>query len=178
MDIVEQVRDGLPEIAVVALTGLFYLPLMLYIAAAHVADYKVLKRYHMNGRRYGLNISCGRTDGGGVNADVVQRDVPNFVRVGDVYNLPFHDGEFGTALCSHTLEHVEDPDRFYGELRRVSDEVVVFVPPVWDIMGLLAFREHKWQFLTLRTKHVNSLPRKVKLPYWGLQKRFGQKLRC
>ena len=178
MDIREQVLDSLPEIAVVALTGLVFFPLLVYITAAHVVDYRVLKRIHVKNRRYGLNISCGNTDGGGVNADVVRRDVPNFTLVNDIYNLPFRNGQFQTALCSHTMEHVEDPDRFYGELKRISSEVVLLVPPVWDIMGLLTFREHKWQFLTMHTKHVNSLPRKFRLPYWGIQKRFGQKLRC
>jgi hypothetical protein len=174
----EQVIDGWPEIALVALTGLIFFPLLVYIAAAHVVDYRILKHRHVKGRRYGLNISCGDTDGGGVNADVVKRSVPNFTLVKDIYNLPFRDGQFESAICSHTIEHVEDPERFYGELRRVSKEVVLLIPPLWDVMGLMTFREHKWQFITMKTKHVNSLPRKFKLPYWGIQRRYGQKLRC
>ena len=178
MDVTGKVVDGVPEIALVLVLGILYLPLLVYITAAHVIDYHVLKRYYLKKRKYGLNISCGDTDAGGVNADVAARDVNNFVLVDDVYHLPFGDKQFKSVVSSHTIEHVEDPDRFYGELSRVSGEVVLFVPPVWDIFSLLAFREHKWQFLTLRPKHVNSLPRKVKLPYWSLQKRFGQKLRC
>ena len=63
------------------------------------------------------NICCGRTDGGGINADIVQHgDVPNFVKLDSIYRLPFADGQFEVVLCSHTAEHVQYPQRFDREL--------------------------------------------------------------
>ena len=49
--------------------------------------------------------------------------------VGDLYDLPFEDDAFDTVLCSEVLEHLEDPGRAFGELRRVARRsVVVSVP--------------------------------------------------
>ena len=138
----------------------------------HVLDYRVLKSLHLKSRRWGLNVSCGGTDGVGVNADVVRRDVPNFVLIKDACRLPFRDAQFESAICSHTMEHVENPETFYRELRRVSKNVTILVPPLWDVAAILHFWEHKWQFVTFTTKHVNKLPPKIRLPYWFLQERF------
>ncbi len=170
--------DGAPEILLVGLVGLFYLPLMFYIALAHVVDYRILKSYYLKNQKCDLNISCGNTDCGGINADVVERNVPNFVLIKDIYNLPFEDKQFDNVVSSHTIEHTDNPELFFKELNRISKNVTLFVPPVWDLFGLMAFREHKWQFLTFSSKHVNRIPLMVKLPYWGIQERFNQKLRC
>lgn len=40
--------------------------------------------------------------------------------VADAHHLPFKDGAFAYAICSHILEHMDDPLRFAAELRRVS----------------------------------------------------------
>lgn len=152
--------------------------LLVYTLASHVVDYHWLKKEHVKKEAWGLNICCGDTDGGGVNADVVERDVPNFVKIKNIYDLPFQDEEFETVLCSHTMEHVEKPDEFLKELKRVGENVTILVPPVWDLLGWLAFQEHKWQFLTTETRHENKLPPKIKLPYWGLQEKLGQEIRC
>ena len=148
----------------------------MYIVIANVIDYRILKRYYYRKRRWDLNICCGNTNGGSVNADIVKRDVPNFVLLRDIYKLPFKDKEFKNTICSHTMEHVENPDKFFEELKRVSRNVTLLVPPVWNVGCMGCFQQHKWQFLTMRTRHVNTLPRKFKLPYWEYQKRFGQAL--
>jgi len=139
--------------------------LLAFGLLAHLIDYRVLKNYHLRRQKWDLNVSCGSTDGGGLNADIVPRKVPNFVLLRDVYKLPFKDKSFKNVVSSHTIEHVEDPDRFYKELSRISENVVLLVPPVWDLAAIASF-EHKWQFLTLRTRHVNKLPKRIKLPYW------------
>jgi hypothetical protein len=73
-----------------------------------------------------LNICCGTTDGGGINADILQHsDVPNFVKLDSIYRLPFADKQFGVVLCSHTAEHVHYPQRFDRELQaRVGQKLV------------------------------------------------------
>lgn len=159
------------------------MPLIGVIAAAlgffwltNYISYGVLKRRTLARRVWDLNICCGRTDGGGVNADVVRHaHVPCFVQV-DVYRLPFRDRQFGSILCSHTLEHVEDPDAFLRELQRVGDEVTVVLPPVWDITAALNVLEHRWLFLTLRKEHT-TLPPRVRLPLARtVQRLFGQRM--
>ncbi len=151
--------------------------IILYTVASHVLDYRILKPIHFNKRKWDLNISCGPTDGGGLNADVIERKVKNFVKVKDIYNLPFKNKQFDHIVSSHTIEHVEDPVKFYNELKRVSKNVTLLLPPIWDLAGLGFLFEHKWQFLTLKTHHVNKLPKKFKLPFWWYQKRFGQRIK-
>lgn len=154
----------------------FYAIIFIYLLIANYVDYRLLKRYYFNKQKWDFNICCGNTDGGGINADIIKRDVPNFRLIKDVYNLPFKNKEFKNVLCSHTMEHVENPDKFYNELKRISKNVVILIPPIWDIGCMGNFREHKWQFLTLKTKHVNALPNRFPLPFWTYQKIFKQKL--
>ena len=158
---------------------------MLFWAAAGVAaaiwalnilSYWVLKTRTLRRQRWDLSICCGRTDGGGVNADIVRHaDVPRFVTV-DVYHLPFRDGAFDSVLCSHTLEHVDDPKALSRELALVGRRVTVVVPPLWDLSAALNLLEHRWLFLTLRKEH-QTLPRHVPLPLaHAIQRQLGQRL--
>ena len=99
-------RDYFPslhESNVIIIVGVLYLPLLVYVAIANVIDYRILKRYYYRKRRWDLNICCGNTNGGSVNANIVKRDVPNFVLLRDIYKLPFKDKEFKNTICSHTM---------------------------------------------------------------------------
>lgn len=149
----------------------------LVIVFLHWYSYKHLKTKIVSARHWDLNICCGRFDGGGVNADIVQHaNVPNFVQVKNIYRLPFEDGEFDTVLCSHTAEHIDDPDRFDAELRRVGKEVVYVLPPVWDLAAAFNIMEHRWIFLNVRKIH-RTLPRRVPLPFARrIQARMGQRI--
>lgn len=151
--------------------------LLLYVFTAHYASYYLVKRRILNERQWDLNICCGKTDGGGLNVDIFKhQELPRFMQVEDIYNLPFKDNEFETVLCSHTLEHVDDPKRLYAELERVGQEVTLVVPPLYDIAAVLNFLEHKWIFLTFKKRHHNTLPRFIKIPFAAsLHKLFGQK---
>jgi hypothetical protein len=40
--------------------------------------------------------------------------------VADAHHLPFKDGAFAYSICSHILEHMDDPVQFGKELQRVS----------------------------------------------------------
>ena len=143
----------------------------------HWYSYHCQNRSIIRRRSWDQNICCGTIDGGGINADIVRHaDLPGFVLVDDVYELPFTDGQFATVLCSHTSEHVGDPDRFDRELRRVGREVVYILPPLWDLAAALNIREHKWLFLTLRKVH-HRLPPRVPLPLARrLHARIGQRV--
>ncbi len=158
------------------LTGLV-VTITAIIIFLHWYSYRHLKASIISRRTWDLNICCGTTDGGGVNVDIVQHaDVPNFVRVDNIYALPFADGQFDTALCSHTAEHVDDPVAFDCELNRVARQVVYILPPIWDLAAALNVVEHRWLFLTIRKVH-HRLPRRVPLPLaQRLQARIGQRI--
>jgi len=148
-----------------------------YTFVANVLSYRILKNRILRRRRWDLNICCGRTDGGGINADIHRHEeLPNFVLVKDVEKLPFRDGQFGHVLSSHTIEHVDSPRAFYRELQRVGESVTLVVPPLWDISAALNLFEHRHIFLTLRKVHT-TLPAYVRLPgaSW-VQKRLGQRI--
>jgi SAM-dependent methyltransferase len=40
--------------------------------------------------------------------------------VADAHHLPFKDAAFAYSICSHILEHMDDPQQFARELERVS----------------------------------------------------------
>ena len=139
-------------------------------------DYKFMKKRYMESRKFDLNICCGDTSCDGINVDIVKRDVPRFMPVKNIYKLPFKDKQFKNTLCSHTMEHVEDPKKFFKELKRVSQNIVILVPPLWDYGCMFNIFDHKWQFLTLKSKHENNLPKFFKLPLSEIfQRKFGQK---
>ena len=149
--------------------------IVLSILLLHWLSYRLIKQSILTSRTWDLNICCGETDGGGINADIVPRSVDNFLEV-DIYDLPFADKSLGAVLCSHTIEHVEDPDAFYAELQRVGREVVVVIPPLWDLAAVFNVWEHRWIFLSLRKKHA-VLPRRVALPLAKpIQEKFGQRI--
>ncbi len=138
-------------------------------------SYIYLKNKILKSQKWDLNICSGKTDGGGVNADVVHFiDVPNFKLVSDIYKLPFENNQFDNILCSHTMEHVDDPDLFMKELRRVGRRVVVLTPPLWDVGAVMNIFEHKWIFLSFNTMH-ETLPKRIRLPGSSfVHRRLGQ----
>lgn len=126
-----------------------------------------------------LNICCGKTDGGGINVDIVKHaEIPNLIVVDDIYHLPFSTNQFEHTLCSHTIEHVDDPGAFFAELSRVSKQVTLVVPPLWDLSAAFNVFEHRWLFLTFRKEH-HKLPPHIVLPLARrVQGRVGQKIRA
>ncbi len=46
----------------------------------------------------------------------------------DGYSLPFKDKAFDYVICSHTLEHMEDPKKFVKEIMRVAKAGYIEVP--------------------------------------------------
>ena len=138
-------------------------------------SFSYLKNRTVKSRKWDLNVCCGKTDGGGINADIFKhQDLPNFVFVKDIYHLPFKDQQFKTVLCSHTIEHVDNPQRFFQELKRVGKEVTLITPPLWDLWAALNFTVHKWLVVSFKKTHY-QLPLMVKysLGVW-FDKLFGQ----
>ncbi len=143
----------------------FVVAVVLLLFGLHWLSYGVLKKRIVAERSWDLNICCGGTDGGGVNADIVQHsELPNFVEIEDIYDLPFADQQFEHVLCSHTIEHVDDPERFFAELQRVGQQVTLILPPLWDVGAALDIFEHKWVFLVLG-KRYTKLPPRLPLPF-------------
>jgi SAM-dependent methyltransferase len=76
------------------------------------------------------------------NQEPLQLDRP--LVVGDLHHLPFKDGSFDYVICSHVLEHVEDPARCISELTRVAGRGYVEVPTALN-ERMLPFPFHRWQ---------------------------------
>jgi ubiquinone/menaquinone biosynthesis C-methylase UbiE len=146
-----------------------------YFYITHFISYNLIKKRILNRHSWDLNICCGQTDGGGINVDIVeQKNVPNFRLIEDIYSLPFEDGEFDTVLCSHTIEHVEFPKKFFKELDRVGNQVTIVIPPFYDITAALNVFEHRYLFLSFKKEH-KKLPPHIRLPLSDfIQKRIGQ----
>ena len=61
----------------------------------------------------------------------IQIDRP--LAIADGAQLPFRNGTFDYVICSHVLEHVEDPERFLTELARVGARGYIETPSeVWE----------------------------------------------
>ena len=152
--------------------------LVIVAWVAHFASYRWIKERTLAERRWDYNICCGTTDGGGINADIMQHaPLPRFELIADVTQLPHPDGAFDHILCSHTIEHVPDPKAMYRELRRIGKHVTILVPPLWDFTAALNPFEHQVVFLSLASRHENELPRFFRFaPARWLQARFGQKI--
>lgn len=70
--------------------------------------------------------------------DLKQDDRP--LVVADAHFLPFRQGVFAYAICSHILEHMDDPKQFVDELTRVSKQGYIGCP------SEIAERLFHWSF--------------------------------
>lgn len=52
-----------------------------------------------------------------------------FVKQGDIYSLPYKDSSFDILLCTEVLEHLKNPSKAIGELKRVSKKYILFSVP-------------------------------------------------
>lgn len=58
--------------------------------------------------------------------------------------LPFKDKSFDFVICSHVLEHVDEPEKFLNELQRVAKRGYIETPhPIYERMTG-GFLFHKW----------------------------------
>jgi uncharacterized protein YbaR (Trm112 family)/SAM-dependent methyltransferase len=70
--------------------------------------------------------------------------------VADGYHLPFADKTFNYVICSHILEHMEDPKAFVKEIERVGKRGYIEVPSAlserifgWDFHHWYCSLEHE-----------------------------------
>lgn len=67
------------------------------------------------------------------------------VIIGDVQQLPFRDASFDYVLCSHLLEHVDDPIAACRELQRVAPAGFIETPTFMkDALFCWAKDRHRW----------------------------------
>ena len=101
-----------------------------------------------------LNYGCGETNYGDVNADIVPRNLPNFVLIKpSPASTPFRDAFFAAAICSNVLEHVADPYSLLRELKRISDKVCLSNPNPLFVWSWL-YPEHLWIFIRSRPYRI------------------------
>jgi SAM-dependent methyltransferase len=156
---------------------LFLAGMYSIVKITNVISYGIMKDSILKRQKWDLNICCGKTDGGGINADIVKHsELPNFVLINHIENLPFVNKQFNQVLCSHTIEHVDNPAKVYEELRRVGENITIVLPPLWDLTAAFNILEHQWIFFTFKKEH-NQLPFHIRLPFaQKFQKAFGQKI--
>jgi len=76
-----------------------------------------------------LDLGAGRMPKGFVTLDHNPSFKPDVVA--DLRSLPFVSGAIGSVVCSHIIEHVEDPAKLAGEVKRIlrTDGVCMFFVP-------------------------------------------------
>ena len=70
---------------------------------------------------------------------------------GDIEDLPFADGSFGTVVCTEVLEHVPNPRQALAEFRRV-------LAPGGVLIGSVPSRSLVWRFQFLSSTCPHSEP--------------------
>jgi len=82
-----------------------------------------------------------------VNVDILKPEtrIPNFI-LADAHHLPFKDGFFRKAYCSHVLEHVDSPETVIKELLRICNGTILIRVPHRLSPHAGKDPSHKWSF--------------------------------
>ena len=106
------------------------------------------------------------------NVELVGKRLPNHtVVLGDVEDLPFETGSFGTVLCTEVIEHIPDPSAALTEFKRV-------IQPGGMLIGSVPARSAIWKLRFLSSTcphsepfHNEYLPHEVRamLAGWDIQ---------
>jgi len=87
--------------------------------------------------------------------------------IADGERLPFKDNEFDYSICTHVIEHSNNPALFLNELMRISKKGYIETPSIlWEEMQ--PFREfHKWLIFSVDNKLIfkrkRTFQRKLKV---------------
>lgn len=127
-----------------------------------------VSRFHLSAKRKDkvIEVGCGHDPHKRANVVVDKFVDINTHRSGDLkilkhqkfvqadgQDLPFKDKEFDYAICTHVLEHVDDPIAFIKEQTRVAKRGYLEVP---SFIGeyLVPKASHKWVILEIENKIV------------------------
>lgn len=105
---------------------------------------KIIKEC-LGGNLPDLDLGAGKKPKGNIAIDIDRKLKPSIVA--DVQHLPVRDEVFGSVVCSHVIEHVNDVSLAVNEMKRVlnkSGTVMFFLPddtsvfwrmikPLWSI---------------------------------------------
>lgn len=115
-----------------------------------------------------INFGCGlKKLEGFLNVDVNSEFKPDMI-VDVEKPLPFKDKEFDYGLCSHVLEHLNNPTKALNEMIRVCKKLKVVVPHARGWWGYSDSSEefygmHRW-FLT-STFFLSHKPRPARIHF-------------
>jgi len=99
------------------------------------------------------------------NIDIVPNGMPHFLQLDlEKRALPFIDKQFGCALASHVLEHLDNWQFALAEMLRVADHVVVVLPDPLYFSGWLA-PEHRQHFSVEEINEMAELYPEVTVYY-------------
>ena len=115
----------------------------IYNQARNYADARGKPLLVVGTPKWGFNHPCGDVTidiqpGMGTACEVV---------IADVRDIPYPDGHFGAAYCSHVLEHlhtVEDAFQALDEMERVADKVFTVSPHKTSICAQFYSDHHLW----------------------------------
>lgn len=115
-----------------------------------------------------LDVGCGQKPLGDVNCDLYVRDalnhrnlngdslnvheIPNFV-VCDGSYLPFASGSFDVVYSYGVIEHLEQPQKFFQELARVSCQKITVITSHRLCEVFIRNPSRKW----LKKHHVSKM---------------------
>lgn len=90
------------------------------------------------------------------------REQKNFV-ICDAQHLPFRPQVFGHSNCTHVLEHLEDPQLGFRELKRVSNQGYVEMPSLLYENILFGYPFHYWVFTKKKRQVYFAKSKKLKI---------------
>ena len=113
----------------------------------YIEDKRISKRLRKYAKKVNkpiLNLGCGRTNYGDVNADIIQYcNVKNFMFVDASRVLPFKKKQFSSVFSSNLIEHLPNPEFSLKEMQRIADKVYIGHPRWWQL-GTWLTPDHRW----------------------------------
>lgn len=116
---------------------------------------KQIKNYHPHLELFGCDIKD-------------KDDSPDYKYIkANIENLPFEDKSIDIVTCSHTLEHIIQPEKAISELKRIARKQVIIAVPC-----------QRYFYYTL-DEHVNFFPFKetltslINIPHYSCKKIHG-----
>lgn len=110
-----------------------------------------------------------------ISDSAVRKARENFgfnVAAADATNLPFPDDCFDVVLSTETIEHVLDPDKMVGEMKRVARRYVIVTTPVSQTS-----HEHEPDYDLKEEGHVNDFDAPTVRALFGSDAKLGS-FRC